>query len=210
MYRQGLAFVCILLLSLGAEGGTGDAAPDTAVPVAEPALRSTEMMSRARTLVAEKNWEAAADLYRQILKVYPDDLKASFELGTAMLQLKRFKDAIDILVPLLAELPDDPSLKNNIAWIYATSADPALRNPTEAVRLAQQATLAMPNEPDVWNTLAESHYAAAEFDMALRTARIALQLAQEKVPSKAAAFMDTFRRCNRAVEAGKAPVSPKP
>jgi tetratricopeptide (TPR) repeat protein len=199
IFRSGLAFVCLLCVVCGVQGTTNELAP-----VAQVVLSSTDTLARAGALASAKDWQGAVDLYRDVLKTSPADLKAAMGLGTSMLQLKRYKDAIDVLVPLLVQLPDDPALKNNIAWIYATCVDPAVRNPGQAVKLAQQATLALPNNPDVWNTLAEAHYAAAEYDMALRAARIALQLVQEQAPSRAAGFFETLRHCSKALEPEKA------
>jgi len=210
MNKTGVVFACMLLLAGGSEGVTNDPAPDEAAPVGQVTSRSTGMMAKAAALMAERKWDSAADLYRQILKVYPDDVKSACGLGTSLLQLKHYREALDVFVPLQAKLPDDPTLKNNIAWIYATCGDPALRNVDEAVKLARQATLAMPNDPNIWNTLAEAHYAAAEYDMAFRTARISLQLAQDLSPLRASEFWETVRRCSKAAEAGKALVPQEP
>ena len=65
-----------------------------------------------------------------------------------------------------------------LAWIRATSADPALRDPAEAVRLAERAD-ALKSHRDVIaiDALAAAYAAAGRFDDAVRVARIGLDQA---------------------------------
>lgn len=148
----------------------------------------------------DRKREEFADAYPAVLRTNAADLRSSLRLGTALLQNKRYREALEILGPLRARLPDDAVLKNNIAWIYAVCPDPAVRNPGEAVKLAQQAILAAPGDADIWNTLAEAHYAAGEHGMAQRAARIAVALVRETAPARVGEFWETLRRCDRAVE----------
>ena len=73
--------------------------------------------------------------------------------------------------------PELPSLANNLAWILATSADPALRDPGEAVRLAERA-LAGPSGPSaaLLDTLSVAYAALGRFEEAIWTAERALAL----------------------------------
>jgi tetratricopeptide (TPR) repeat protein len=71
--------------------------------------------------------------------------------------------------------PDDPTLLNNLAWMYAT-APPPFANSTAALQLAEEAVRLKP-EPFVWDTLAEAYYvnglyaeAVAAIDQAIRDA----------------------------------------
>jgi tetratricopeptide (TPR) repeat protein len=67
---------------------------------------------------------------------------------------------------------------NNLAWILATSPDPALRDPDEAVRLAESAALGGEEpDPDRPDTLAAAYAAASRFDEATATAEEAARLA---------------------------------
>lgn len=65
---------------------------------------------------------------------------------------------------------------NNLAWLYATSADPALRNPARALALARQAAVLDP-APHVLDTLAESYYANGRLAEAMAAGRRALEAA---------------------------------
>jgi hypothetical protein len=57
----------------------------------------------------------------------------------------------------------NPSEWNNRAWRLATDADPNLRDPAEAVRLAEQAVEAEPKNADYCNTLGIARYRSGDF-----------------------------------------------
>lgn len=190
----GCMFQCAL--SRGTNAPTSTAvAPDVNSKQA-----SRELLAKASELARDERWDEACTLFRSMLKTEPDDLQATIGLGTCLLQMRRYKEALDILGLLQERLPDDPALKNNIAWICAISPDPAIRNPAKAVRFAQQAILTMPGDADIWNTLAEAHFAAGEYLMAERAARIAVDIVQQIAPGKVSVFRETLRRCSKAIE----------
>ncbi|OAG28484.1 M48 family metallopeptidase [Thermodesulfatator autotrophicus] len=60
-------------------------------------------------------------------------------LGHVAYELGREKEALAWYKKAIA-LEEDPEILNNMAWILATSKDKALRNPKEALKLAQKAT----------------------------------------------------------------------
>lgn len=67
---------------------------------------------------------------------------------------------------------------NNLAWIRAANADPALRNGTEAVRLAEKAcAISKEKEPLLIGTLAAAYAEAGRFAEAFETAKKARDLA---------------------------------
>jgi len=68
-----------------------------------------------------------------------------------------------------------------LAWILATHPDPNLRNGREAVRLSEEACR-LTNNSDVQplTALAAAYAEAGKFDVAVRTAEQALQVAKSK------------------------------
>jgi spermidine synthase len=75
--------------------------------------------------------------------------------------------------------PTLPSARNNLAWLLATSPDASVRDPADALRLAEglrQET----REPtaDLLDTLAAAYAAAGRFDEAIRSAEQAVALAE--------------------------------
>ncbi|WP_027359341.1 M48 family metallopeptidase [Desulforegula conservatrix] len=76
--------------------------------------------------------------------------------------------------------PDNPEVLNSLAWIYATSEKPSLRNPVKAVELAKKAVLLKPESPHIWDTLAESCFASEDYSNAINYGKKAISLAEEK------------------------------
>jgi tetratricopeptide (TPR) repeat protein len=71
------------------------------------------------------------------------------------------------------------SARNNLAWLLATSPDESLRNPTEAVQIAEglRDEASRPSA-NVLDTLAAAYAAAGRFEEAIHTSRRALALAE--------------------------------
>jgi tetratricopeptide (TPR) repeat protein len=65
---------------------------------------------------------------------------------------------------------------NNLAWLLATAADPALRDPREAIRLVE-ADANSSEAPWLLDTLAAAYAADGRFDDAIRTADRAARIA---------------------------------
>jgi tetratricopeptide (TPR) repeat protein len=89
----------------------------------------------------------------------------------------------------------DPGLAwaaNNLAWILASSPDPALRDPREAVRLAEAAARgAAATSADVLDTLAAAYAADGRFEPARAAAERALARAEaDGSPALAAAIRE--------------------
>ena len=81
-----------------------------------------------------------------------------------------------------AQLADSTSISAMIgtAWLLATSPEGSSRNGAEAVRLAENAAYARPNNPEVLDTLAASYAEEGLFSRASSTEQQALQLAEKQ------------------------------
>ena len=69
---------------------------------------------------------------------------------------------------------------NNAAWAFATSSDPAIRNPTTALNYALKVVQAGKDHPNPshLDTLAEAYYVNDRYEDAVRTEKQALALMQ--------------------------------
>jgi len=74
--------------------------------------------------------------------------------------------------------PDNPHVLNNLAWLYATSKDPEIRNPKKALELAKVAVL-LKKSPYILDTLAESYYANGMYAEAVEMEKQALSFNPE-------------------------------
>jgi hypothetical protein len=102
-------------------------------------------------------------------------------MGTSTyFQLGCWKDSIT-LSSHAAEVTQDKLIahlaRNNLAWILATSPDPNMRNPSEAIRIAQKLSNETNyNNPAVLDTLGAAYASAGRFAEAIEMAQKALSL----------------------------------
>lgn len=76
---------------------------------------------------------------------------------------------------MLSLQPQDLSVANNVAWLMATSQDASVRNPEQAVQVAEKVCrLTQRRLPATLDTLAAAYAAAGRFDEAIRSAEEAL------------------------------------
>ncbi|MBU1909104.1 MAG: tetratricopeptide repeat protein [Verrucomicrobia bacterium] len=153
-------------------------------------------MSRGR-------YQEALSQFRSVLKFDPASHRARFGLGNVMIQLQQFEEARTIFEALVADYPEDYSLKNNLAWLYATARDHHIRNGARALELAQDALLLAPTDFHVWSTLSEAYYILGQYARAQRAAQIALDLAstQRGTERNIEEYRRQANKCRRAAEA---------
>jgi len=121
--------------------------------------------------------EAAAE-YRKAIALKPENTEARNNLGRLLTSQGQFADAAAEFEQALSIDPNAPAPMAGLAWVRAVASDPALRQPAEAVRLAEQAAaLSNRKDPAALDALAASYAAAAQFDKAAQTAREAMQVA---------------------------------
>ena len=101
--------------------------------------------------------DGAREQFQEVIAKNPEDPTRREQIGYAYMQLKDEPDAIDELKRALEIEPNSPQALNNLAWIYATALDRELRNPREALVLAQRAVESSPRPIAAFlDTLAEA------------------------------------------------------
>jgi len=80
----------------------------------------------------------------------------------------------------------DASAMNNLAFLLATPTDPKVRNPKEAVAIAEKAVDAEPANPSYLDTLAATYFSVGQPDKAAETERRALVLKPDSASYKQA------------------------
>ncbi len=76
-------------------------------------------------------------------------------------------------------LPKDPLTVNALAWVLATSADEKVRNPEEALGLAESNS-ELSNQAVYYDTLAAAQAATGKMDDAIKSIKSAIALVTEK------------------------------
>ena len=94
--------------------------------------------------------------------------------GGLLFEKGKYSEAESVLRAALMQDPENPSILNNLAWLYATGPS-SLRNPKEALELALRAVALSP-EPFILDTLAEAYYINGLYADALSTIDEALSV----------------------------------
>jgi spermidine synthase len=155
---------------------------EAAVRHLEHALRLDPAYVRAHTnlgaaLRVQGKLPEAIRHFRQALLARPDDGDALYNLASALTVGGEFEAAITYYRRALRVQPDAPEAHAELAWLLATHPDPRLRDPGEAVRLAERASrLTHRQDAAVLDVLAAAYAALGRFDEAVATARTALAL----------------------------------
>jgi Flp pilus assembly protein TadD len=126
--------------------------------------------------VAGKLDEAEA-AYRRAAAIGPN-AEAHNNLGRILSVTGRDAQAVVEFRTALAQRPDLLSALSGLAWVLATSPEEAVRNPPEALRLADRA-VAIAGSPDATalDALAAAYASSGDFIRAAETARLAISAA---------------------------------
>ncbi|HWB59666.1 MAG TPA: tetratricopeptide repeat protein, partial [Chthoniobacteraceae bacterium] len=130
-------------------------------------------------LMAAHDFAGVLSEYQAIEGYFPNLPQSHIQLGPAWLNLGKPSEAIREYREALRLAPDSVEAQTRLAWLLATVRDPALRNPSEALELAEKACALTERENAVaLNTLAAAYAANKRFDDAVNTCKEALAIAQ--------------------------------
>jgi tetratricopeptide (TPR) repeat protein len=120
---------------------------------------------------------------RAVLSTQPEHADAHTILANAFLQKGEIGNAIEQYKKTLEIAPRSVPALNNLAWILATYSDPALRDGTKALELAQRANeFSGRNNPIILRTLAAAHANVGQFSTAVEVGQLALSLTDRQSP----------------------------
>jgi tetratricopeptide (TPR) repeat protein len=117
--------------------------------------------------------------------------------------MKQYAKAAELLEGLATEFPNSPQTQNNLAWVYATGGE--MKNGTLALRHARDAIICDPYNPSLWNTLAEAYYVFGQYEKALRSSEVAIDLLRQQNGTEAeiTSFEEQRAKIQRAESAYK-------
>jgi tetratricopeptide (TPR) repeat protein len=192
-----------------------DGRADSAVQHFQRALSIQPDHVRARVnlgavLRAQGRFDEAMLELRRALTLDPGNVAAHTNLGGALVATGDIAQAIAEYQTALASQTESLEVLVSLAWIFATSPDAAVRQPAEAVRLAERATaLADRADVRVADTLAAAQAASGNFARALAIAEAALRNALAQGRARDAdllrARLDAYRRRMPYRDPGLAP-----
>ena len=123
----------------------------------------------------------AIQQFREALQVEADYDEAHNNLGVALRMTGERDQALGHFKAALSRRPDWAAPMSEIAWILATHTDARVRDPAEAVRLAERAAeLTSRRDAVVLDALAAAYAATGDWDRATTTAETAVALASAR------------------------------
>jgi len=147
--RSLIAFVCASLLLLGVLN----------LPVIKDPLELNFLERQVRRIMAKD----------------PHQIELPIALADVLFAKKNYRRAEHLYQLIIQNNPDNPTVLNNLAWLYATAEDTALRDKEKALRLAQKAA-SLKRESHILDTLAETYFINGNTEEALKAIKEAIAL----------------------------------
>jgi tetratricopeptide (TPR) repeat protein len=128
-------------------------------------------------LLQQGQTELALEHLNAALGLDPGSVQAHYSAGIANEQLGRIEQAADHFRQALQIRPEFPQAQANLAWLLSVAGDERLRDPAQAVHLAEH-SVALTGRRDAaaLDALAAAYASAGSYDRAATTATEALAL----------------------------------
>ena len=142
-------------------------------------------------LMALGRMEEAVASYQRALRLDPDLFIPHSRLGLLLFREGKLKKSLAHYQDAFRLRPESLNDLNGAAWILATHQDAAVRNPAEAVQIAERACkLAQYSSPLLLDTLGAAYAASGRFDHAIRAMENAIRLDKASQGGKADEFRE--------------------
>lgn len=166
-----------------------------------PGAELNVQIQQGMQYIKKEQYLEALAVLREAIYQKSNDERARFVAANAFMGLKRYDAALTLLETIRKDHPDQPSILNNLAWLYATSESPAIRNPARAVELAREALMLAPDNYHIWSTMAEAHYASGDYSRAQRAAEETLRMsrAQNASITQVLSYEQLVEKCRNAL-----------
>ena len=171
-----------------------EAIPHLSIAVAaQPEVHNTRKMLSLSFVQTNQHAKALPHL-AYLSSLDENDAMGKLWYGHALIRCGKAAEAEPLLRDALRLQPESLLIINELAWLLATSSDPEIQRPKEALGLAIKAANATKGrEPRVLDTLAAAQAASGDFKAALQTIDSAISLAEAKKNQAAAAQMRARR-----------------
>ena len=178
-------------LLLAAEQRGEQAAAHLASALAIDPAQPETRLALASVLLELGRSAQAIEQVQGAVALEPDRPSSHYLLGRLLASTGRFAEAERALRSALALAPDDPDTLNSLAWLLTGEDDPALRQPEEAVRLAERA-VALTGEADRYalDTLGVAYLRAGRPEQARSRLERALELCRAAGDGRLAADVE--------------------
>ena len=172
-----------------------EALPHLAFAVeAQPEVHNTRKMF-SLSLIQTQRYADAVPHLAYLSSLDASDAMAKLWYAHALARSGKPTEAGVLLRDALRLQPESLLVINELAWLLATSSEPALQKPKEALELAAKAAnITKGAEPRVLDTLAAAQAAGGDFESAIKTIDRAIALAQQRKDTALTADLQTRRK----------------
>lgn len=168
------------------------------LPAAAPEPAPDTPAGAIRKLFVEGRWRDGASALERALAEDPANEELQFMAAMTAMERGDYAAAFRQYSKLLEKYPDNPGLKNNVAWLRIKAQDPAIRNLDLALREAQEAVMGAPHDYNIWNTLGEIYLVRGDPVRAMRYAVLARDLAALNREPDLRVYQDLINRLEPA------------
>lgn len=148
------------------------------------------------------NMESAKKYFQEAIDSTPRYGKAHFNLAMILTREGQFREAAERYEDCLKSTPDDTDAVGNLAWLYATCPDPAVRKGARAVELArtfERLLDGVAGGPRVFDVLAAALAEDGQFPKAVEAAETSVRLSRSDDPG-----LEMRRRLLETYRSGRA------
>ncbi len=152
--------------------------------------------------------QEAMEHLRRAERLNPGSLRPDIALATHYQRAGDWQQAVATLRRARRKQPEDIPTAGNLAWLLVTAPEP-VRNPEEAVRLAQwAASMTMSRDPQTLMVLAEAHVLSGDTTKGIEATLRARRAAEAAGASGLVGQFDRRLQELRAANAGRRPPAP--
>jgi tetratricopeptide (TPR) repeat protein len=135
----------------------------------------------AKALLQKGRVAEALVHYRKLLELQPQNMEVHNIVGTVLVQQGRIREGAEEWEKVLSIDPDNGNAMSNLAWVFATSPDPSIRDGSKAIQLAERAiTLSAGRIPILFRTLAAAYAEDNRFSEAIQAAQRGIESANSQ------------------------------
>jgi tetratricopeptide (TPR) repeat protein len=131
-----------------------------------------------RALDSHGRFDEAVQEYNEEMRFNPESAEARMYLGWALEKQKKFTEAAAAYRDALAISPEWPQPLCRFALLLVDAEAKEVRNPDEAIRLANKAVTVSDREPVVLDVLASVYSSTGQFQEAVAVAQEAIDMAR--------------------------------
>lgn len=138
----------------------------------------------AQVLLEMDRIDDAIKELEKVVQGQPNASKAWLQLSQLETERGNWAKAVSHLKQVDKLVPDDPIIESELAWLYATIPDPAMRNGAMALEMAKRSAAATQRkDPRVLEILAAAYAENSDFEMAGEALQTAIELFQASSPA---------------------------